>query len=167
MSNLQKLLIQQKHEKRNINSARQTCIHAILCISGPKQHCDKDHKKRTVWLYFRVSLVYYFRAQRIILHLSFVFCVSIRMESFMIRVSYKHFLIPQSINDSNQLHYVIQIKILRLIYNEIFYCYHFKSCKPYFFHKNSSNYIKSHKSLIVSYQHSHTLKYTSVERAAD
>ena len=102
-----KLLIQQKHEKRNINLARQTCIHAILCISGPKQHCDKDHKKRTVWLYFRVSLVYYFRAQRIILHLSFVFCVSIRMESFMIRVSYKHFLIPQSINDSNQLHYVI------------------------------------------------------------
>ena len=149
--------------------ARQTCIHAILCISGPKQHCDKDHKKRTVWLYFRVSLVYYFRAQRIILHLSFVFCVSIRMESFMIRVSYKHFLIPQSINDSNQLHYVIHIKILRLIYNEkgIFYCYHFESCKPYFFHKTSSNYIKSHKSLIVSYQHSHTLKYTSVERAAD
>ena len=167
MSKLQKLLIQQKHEKRNINLARQTCIHAILCISGPKQHCDKDHKKRTVWLYFRVSLVYYFRAQRIILHLSFVFCVSIRMESFMIRVSYKHFLILQSINDLNQLHYLLHIRFLRLIYNEISFIAIILRYANHIFYENSSNYIKSHKSLIVSYQHSHTLKYTSVERAAD
>ena len=167
MSKLQKLLIRQKHEKRNINLARQTCIHAILCISGPKQHCDKDHKKRTVWLYFRVSLVYYFRAQRIILHLSFVFCVSIRMESFMIRVSYDYFLILQSINDLNQLHYLLHIRFLRLIYNEISFIAIILRYANHIFYENSSNYIKSHKSLIVSYQHSHTLKYTSVERAAD
>ena len=167
MSKSQKLLIQQKHEKRNINLARQTCIHAILCISGPKQHCDKDHKKRTVWLYFRVSLVYYFRAQRIILHLSFVFCVSIRMESFMIRVSYDYFLILQSINDLNQLHYLLHIRFLRLIYNEISFIAIILRYANHIFLWKFQQLHQISQIPDSSYQHSHTLKYTSVERAAD